>query len=307
MKLLILRKLCISAVTIALLTGCTKNDTPLGTEIFIASLTPSQSGSYELDDYQQVTDRAGYDNQPYFLPDGSGLLYTSMLATASGTFQTDSFKYTFLDDQHKNLTNSTLSEYSPLLLADGTGFSTVVVEGDQKQRLWSHTFNGEQESKRIDDVEPVGYHAWGKEGDLAMFVLGEPSTLQFRAGKTQQLSVVANNIGRSLRHVALRNAFSFTQFREDEQWWLSEFDAQSLNVTALVPMLKGADYYTWIDAQTAVTAVGTQLYTWRYTRDEAQRADSWRPWVNVEAVCATNVSRLAVNALHSKLAFVCDE
>lgn len=284
--------------------GCSHQDAPQGTDIFIADLRFEQQ-QYHLANIQQVTTRKGYDNQPYFLPDNSGLLYTAMLATDSGDYQTDSFFYSFSSKQHTNLTNSSVSEYSPLLLGDGKQFSAVVVEADNKQRLWAYPYQSTAEVIRLEDVEPVGYHAWGNAGDLAMFVLGEPSTLQFKQGKSGEISVVATNIGRSLRYIPERNHFSFTQLLDDGLWWLSEFDAATLAVTHLVSLPKQVDYYTWIDSETAVVAINQQLHLW--TISKANQPQAWTAWADVSSVCQTTVSRLAVNQSKDKLAFVCNE
>lgn len=296
-----------SILAMTALVGCSANDEPQGTDIYLADLSQAAHQQYAIDNIQLVTERKGYDNQPFFLPDGSGLLYTAMLPTEEGGYQTDSFLYDFVTAKHTNLTNSALSEYSPTLMAKGEAFSAVVVEEDNKQRLWAYPFKSEQSVTRIEDVEPVGYHAWGQQGDLTMFVLGEPSTLQFKDGETGKVSVVDKDIGRSLRYVAQRNSFSFTVLKSDGLWWLSEFDAESLAVTNLVPMPEEASYYTWLDESTAVIAVGNKLKTWHYAQTPTQTRKDWNDWVDVSSTCKTVVSRLAVNQQSSKLAFVCDE
>ncbi len=282
-------------------------DGPPGSDIYLADLEKNTLGFYVAKNFSQLTERKGYDNQPYFLPDGSGILYTAMLPMDNGEYQADSFEYSFKTKQHTNLTQSELSEYSPMLMLGGRAFSTIVVERDGKQRLWGHPFHRKGKSYKLLDVEPVGYHAWGKKGALAMFVLGEPNTLQYKENFRAELLAVAKDIGRSIRYVASRNNFSFTELKEDGQWWLSEFNVDTVKIDKLVPMPKETGYYTWIDDTTAVTAIGTMLYTWRYDNKAEQTVKNWQKWVDASSVCKTKISRLAVNSDQSKLAFVCDE
>lgn len=296
-----------SVLGMSLLSSAFAADGPPGTDIMLADLEKNKLGFYIAKHFRPVTTRKGYDNQPYFLPDGSGILYTAMLPNDKGEYQADSFKYNFDTKEHINLTNSELSEYSPTLMLGGKAFSSVVVEADGKQRLWAYPYNRKGKSYKLLDIEPVGYHAWGQKGALAMFVLGEPHTLQYKANYRAKNLIVAKDIGRSLRYVPERNHFSFTELKEDGQWWLSEFDAELVEIDKLVPTPKGADYYTWIDDKIAVTAVGNQLYTWHYKKDEKAKAEDWTLWMDASSACKTKISRLAVNSDKTKLAFVCDE
>lgn len=283
------------------------SDGPPGTDIIIGDLEKLNMGIYVAKNFSKVTTRKGYDNQPYFLPDGSGLLYTAILPMKNGQYQSDSFEYNFASGKHSNLTNTDISEYSPILMDGGRHFSSVVVEKDGKQKLWAYPYQGRSKAHRLLDLEPVGYHAWGKNGALAMFVLGEPHTLQYRKSGDSKIVTVAENIGRSIRYVAERDSFSFTQLHTDGKWWLSEVDVSTGKVSKLVPMPKDTGYYTWVDDKTAVTALKGSLYLWRYNTKSKQTSKNWFEWVDVSSHCKTQISRLAVNHDQTRLAFVCDE
>ncbi len=292
------------------------DDGPPGTDIYVADIGQTSSGSYQLGTPEQITRRHGYDNQPFFLPKGKGLLYTGILQQQDGVYQADNFAYDFATKQHTNLTNSQLSEYSPTLMPfkinNQAAFSAIVVEDDGKQFLWSLPYHSKHQAGRLIEAEPVGYHVWGSKRDLAMFVLGEPHTLQYQATIDGTAKVVAQDIGRSLRYVAKRDSFSFSQLKLEgkDTWWLSEYQPKGDKVTALVPLPEGSDYYTWLDADTAVTAVNGVLHTWHYQRSKDGKSATvadWLKWADVSAVCTTKITRLAVDDKQRKLAFVCDE
>jgi hypothetical protein len=279
---------------------------PPGTDIYMAKLKKSSAGIYQADGFTAVTKRAGYDNQPFFLPDGSGLLYTAMLPKDEHSWQSDSFEYHFATKKHTNLTNSTTSEYSPTLMPNGKYFSTIVEREDQQQ-FWAQPYKNSSKAYRLNMAEPVGYHAWGKSGDLTMFVLGNPNTLQYQQNLKTAPKVVAKDIGRSLRYTKSRNAFSFSQLKNDKKWWLSEYYPKQDKVTALVPMLEGSDYYTWLDDNIAISALGGVIYQWSYQLGKKSSVANWMPWLDVSDYCKTKVSRLAVDKNSQKIAFVCDE
>jgi len=302
-------RLKLALMTALLSTSVYAADGPPGTDIYMTQLDKNKSGIYQAGPFVQLTTHKGYDNQPNFLPNGKGLLYTSMHQKADGNWQSDSFEYDFASQKLTNLTNTQTSEYSPTLMNNGQFFSTIV-ERENQQQFWAQPYKVKRKPYRINQAEPVGYHVWGSDDDLVMFVLGKPHTLQYQVNMDSQPKVVANDIGRSLRFVKSRYSFSFSQ-QKGKTWYLSEYYPNKDKVVNLVPMLAAADYYTWLDDTTAISAVGQTIYQWRYDNSargirKASEAD-WMPWLDVSKYCKTKVTRLAVNAQHSKLALVCDE
>jgi Tol biopolymer transport system component len=66
-----------------------------------------------------VTARPGYDNQPFFLADGRAFLYTSIREDS----QADIYRYDLDRKTSVRLTATSESEYSPIPLPRGGGFS----------------------------------------------------------------------------------------------------------------------------------------------------------------------------------------
>ena len=58
-------------------------------------------------------------------------------------------------------------------------------------------------------IEPVGYHAWGADEDLVMFLLGEPHTLQYTRVAAAKPRVIAGDIGRTLIFDKHTNSYLF--------------------------------------------------------------------------------------------------
>jgi len=81
------------------------------TEVYLFDII-ADGDTYKLLTPENASNNPGYDNQPYFLPDGSGLLFSS--ADSSG--QTDVILYDIKTKSRRKLTASEGSEYSPTVM-----------------------------------------------------------------------------------------------------------------------------------------------------------------------------------------------
>ncbi len=238
-----------------------------------------------------VTDRAGYDDQPHFTADGR-LLYTSI---RSG--QADSYRYDPATGRSQRLTRTPESEYSPTPMPGGDRFSMVLVEADSAQRLWSMTLDGADPRLLLENIQPVGYHAWVDAERVAVFVLGEPPTLQVADLTTGATRVVAERIGRSMQHVPGAAAITFTQ-ELDGGWWLREYGAREDTVRTVARMLGPDEYHSWLPDRTLLTAHGTRILAY----DPAAR--DWVPIVDLADAGIGPLTRIATSPDGSRLAVV---
>jgi hypothetical protein len=269
---------------------------PPTTDIYLAPLRV-RDGRVVVGPPVNVTARPGYDNQPFFLPDGRAFLYTSIREDN----QADIYRYDVERARSERLTTTHESEYSPTPLPNGRGFSVVRVEADSTQRLWAFDEDGSHPRLVLDSIKPVGYHAWADPHTLLLFVLGTPPTLQIADTRTPdgQGEIVARDVGRSLQRVPGRNAVSFVQRDSVAGASLREFDVRTHRVTKLVQALAGADFFVWTPQGVVLTARGTKLYQW-----DPQRGGDWEPVADFAAAGLTNATRLAVSPTGDRLAIV---
>ena len=115
----------------------TPTPAPPATDIFIADLSTTPGGKLKLGQPVKITNWAGYNNQPSFLPDGQSILYTSIRDK-----QADIYRYDLRAASTTQVTNTPESEYSPTLMPDGKSISVVRVEADGTQRLWKFPLAG---------------------------------------------------------------------------------------------------------------------------------------------------------------------
>jgi Tol biopolymer transport system component len=188
-----------------------------------------------------IATEPGYENQPFYTPDGSAILFT---ANRDGK-QTDIYEFDRKTRRSRQLTATREGEYSATITPDGKGFSVIRVEADSTQRLWRFDRDGRNPRLVLTEIKPVGYHAWVDDDQLALFVLGQPSTLQHARVSTGKAVVVAQSIGRSLHRIPNSQTVSFVHRESPDNVWVKRFDPASGAVTPLVAWPRARTNATW--------------------------------------------------------------
>ena len=112
------------------------------TEIYLADFSEVK-GLVKISDPVNITNRKGYDNQPSFSPDGNKVYYVSV----HDTTQSDIYAYDIASKKISQVTETKVSEYSPVISADGKSMTVVRVDADSGQRFYSVPLN--QKSKPV--------------------------------------------------------------------------------------------------------------------------------------------------------------
>jgi hypothetical protein len=152
-------------------------------------------------------------------------------------------------------------------MPDDEGVSVIRVEPDGTQRVWAFGAGGGAPTPVLRDVKPAGYHAWIDANRLAVFVLGQPPTLQIADVTGGRPTVVAEGIGRSLLRRP-SGTISFVQ-REGEGWAVKEYDPAGKTVRPVVAALEGSaerDAAWGLDGTLFMTR-GTEVHAWRPGQD----------------------------------------
>lgn len=288
---------------------------PPDTEIYLAPLT-SENGRIVVGTPANITNNPGYDNQPYFTPDGGAILFTSVrsapgLRDTPNAAQTDIFRYDIASHVITPVTQTPESEYSPTPMLDGVKISTVTVEADGSQRLWSITPSGPKIERAVllPAVKPVGYHAWADDHTLLLFILGAsgaPATLQLADTRGGQARVIATDIGRSIQRMPGSGPARHISFVQRERrgdailLLIKEFDPATGSMKTLTPAVDGsreADV-AWTPDGTLLMVKDDVLYAWR------REASGWSAIAELGRMGLRGVTRLAVSSSGDKLALV---
>jgi dipeptidyl aminopeptidase/acylaminoacyl peptidase len=267
---------------------------PPDTDIFLASFSPR--GTPAVTRASNITNSPGYDNQPFFTPDGAAILFTSN----RGGAQTDIYRYDIATAATSRVTNTPEGEYSPTITPDGGHISAIRVEADGTQRLWRFTLDGRDPEVVLECVKPVGYHAWIDEHTLALFVLGPPATLQVADTRTGAAETVARGINRSVLRIPRTGTVSYVDKDEDGSLMVRELDPKTRSATTLVAAVAGAKEadLAWTPDGLLLMADKDLLYSWK--RDDRE----WKRVADLAALGMHGVTRIAVSPKGDRIAFV---
>jgi WD40 repeat protein len=278
---------------------------PPATEVFLADLSIA-GGRWTVGKPVNISNSPGYDNQPFFTPDASALLFTSArgsVESACGKPQTDIYRYDLKTRAVTQVTETLECEYSPTVTPRGR-ISVIRVEADGTQRLWQFTAEGKDPSLVLPEVKPVGYHAWLDETTLALFVLGRPATLQVVDTKTGKADIVARNIGQSILRMPNGGVSFVQQAGEGAEPTLSisrvTLEHGKPVTTVLTTAVPGANqaHLAWSPDGTLFMAHAGSLHVWR------TGASTWEPVADLSALGLRGVTRLAISSDGDRIAIV---
>jgi hypothetical protein len=258
-------------------------------EIFLASLradaTPAPPG-----EVTNISSSPGYDNQPSFLPDATGLLFASDRAGQ----QTDIFRYDFASRAITQITKTPEREYSPTVTPDRQTFSVVRVEADAAQRLWRFDLDGSNPRLVLERIKPVGYHAWIDATHLALFVLGgagQPATLQLADTASGDAVVIESGIGGRAPLVRPgRNTVTFVSKPAGSHWVVKELDPRTKQVTTITETVdqNRSEDCAWTPGGALLMSSGSKIFAW------TSAGGAWTELADFSSAGLTRLTRLAV-------------
>ena len=265
-------------------------------DVFLAPLM-RRGDSLVVGPAENVTRRAGYDNQPSFTPDARAVLYTAIGADG----QSDIWRYDIKSRRAVRVTATPESEYSATVMPGGRRFSVIRVERDSTQRLWSFALDGSDPRLVLTALQPVGYHVWLGPDRLATYVLGTPSTLHVIDRDGSNDVVRARDIGRALQRIPGQRWYSFARRDDAKELWIVAQPFEGGPIAPLVPAPTDNEYHTWTPAGVLLSATEGAIVRWNsHTGDDAE-------WITVATIPGVkNISRLAVSPDGRWLAFVAE-
>lgn len=265
---------------------------PPGTDIWLVDLVRGSDG-LEARNARNLTDRAGYDNQPAFISNNT-LLITSMTADE----QTDAWRLELDEQTAVAVLETPESEYSPTPVPGG-GVSVVRVARDGTQQLWWLPPGGDQYQLLFPMLEGVGYHAWVDAARVALFMVRNPSELHVANRETGQVLVLARDIGRSLHAVPGQpGTLAFIEDGADGQRWIKQYDFSSRRISPLAPVAGSSQDFEFLPDGRILMADGRELFVWQ--------EDAWQLVTRLDELPGT-ITRLAVSPGANRLAMVVDE
>jgi hypothetical protein len=267
-----------------------------GTEIYLFDLK-IKDDNISISNGRNITNRKGYDNQPFFHPDKPLVYFVS--ADSSG--RTDIYQYNSKNKKTRRVVETHDKEYSPTVTPDGKFISCILQTDSGAQHLIKYPINGGKPSALIEN-QIVGYHAWMNNSNVALFVLPRPFTLHLINLDTGKDSVLAENIGRSLHRIPGSQEISFIQKASDAEWEIRKID-RNFNIRTITTALPSAEKdMAWTADGKILMSDETKIFCFDTTKNGA-----WREAEIKSALPLNKITRLAVNPKNNTIALVVSE
>lgn len=264
------------------------------TEIFLFDLEINSS-KIELKNGKNISKNEGYDNQPSFLDDR----YIAFASTRNG--QTDIAKY---DTRYSgriwvNFTEG--GEYSPLKIPNKNEASAVRLDKDGKQRLYSYSLSNGQSTELINNLV-VAYYTWYDDNTIVSAVIeGNELNLCISNLSDGTNTKYAHKVGRSFHKIPNSDLISFVSKGKENQWQIKSFNPKTGTIKVIANTLDNVEDICWLDGNTILSGKDNVLYKLRLRRD-----NDWKQIADLSTNGITKITRLATNALATKLLIVGD-
>ena len=247
------------------------------TDIFLVAAL-GDDGEFSLGDPVNITRRPGYDNQPNFLPDGTGFLYTVIEDR-----QADTYRYLIRDGRSERVTASESSEFSPTPMPDGRSFSTVRGESPRDSagfsRLWQFPMSGRSPRLILRDVTGLNYHTWVDEQTVALALgaddSGEPSRLELVDVTVGHRRLVASKVGRCLQMDPVSGQLAFLDKSDAEDWRIRYLDLDTGEITRSVSARPDSQDFAIGQDGSVIMGEGRRLYRLRDTDSDWDMVADW--------------------------------
>ena len=248
-------------------------------------------------DPEMINQGVGYHNQPRFSDDGSIIFYTCEVSGEDSIAQTDIAAFDIGKGTTTKVTSTRESEYSPTPVPGRNALSVIQVEANQKQRLWAIDIDSGEMELLFPDVEPVGYHDWFSDNDVAMFILGDSFDLYTASLGTEGSRLIASNIGRSIRRHPQSNEILFVD-KNHTPWQIAAFDAATGGLRTVMPLFPENEDFTVDSNGDYWTGNGSKLY--RHSPGDR----GWKLIADFRDFGVNNISRLATHLDSGQISFV---
>lgn len=264
------------------------------TEIFLFDYDAAE-GEESLSGGANVTNREGYDNQPYFTPNSATFLYSR----DDGT-QTDIWEYDIASGTHRQLTSFPESEFSPTPSPDGTTISMVFERSDS---IWQFDRSAPDQPAWVLEAagvpEPVGYFARDWETGDVLYWSRYGFNVALTSANGSAYHFITGNAVPSTPHLIPGTArFSFVHRQTNEEVWIKEFDPETRSIRPLTPIVGINANYTWAPDGSILQIEGTKVHRWR------EGGTGWEEIADLADFGIGSANRIAVSPDGKRIAVV---
>ena len=243
-----------------------------------------QKQGFTLDKPRNITNHAGDDDQPCFLPDSSGLLFSS---NRDGR-QRDIYRYDIATKAVTRLTNSPEDEHSPMMTPDGRTYTAVRGAGHQ---LWRLSLDGSDAGSVVIHAGAIRDYVWVSPARIAHWVpdgrsAGTLALVDLESGASE---VVASNVGPSLHRRPGTGALTFVSSRRGGNAYIKELDSATRKVATYAPTVDGGDALAWTPSDRLLMASSAKLFV------RENETDRWIENADLRKAGVTAITKVTVS------------
>ncbi|MBC6994326.1 hypothetical protein QWY85_14245 [Neolewinella lacunae] len=248
--------------------------------------------------YLTAFNQQGYNNQPSW-QDRNVLLMSVQLPEME---QPDLFSFDLTTKSRTRMTRTRSGEYSPKPIGDGRKFSAIRQEyagRDTVLRLWEFpTTLGDNGRPVFKYVNGIGYYEWLNSAQVALFLVGNPSTLAIGSVDSDNLRTLAQNVGRCFKRLPNGNLAYVS--KATPSWTLVEQNLYRLNEPPriITSCIQGSEDFAVLRDGSYLMAGGSKIY-----RFDPIRNPRWKEVVDLRFYGIRNITRIEANGF-GKVAIV---
>lgn len=221
------------------------------TEIYLSRIIVTGK-NYSCSPAENITNRPGYDNQPFFTS-SSTILYIQ-----ADTIQSDVFEYSLSSKSRRRISNTLESEYSP---TEFEGEIYVVrVDADSAQRLYRIHDRNFEKAVVIENSDSIGYYCNLSSGLIAAFILGEANTLQLINSTTHSRTLIASDIGRCMKLSTDKKRMFFVLKSNPAEWFIYSLNISDFSLELVTPVLPGSEDFALLPDGSILMGSKGKLY-----------------------------------------------
>lgn len=262
-------------------------------EIFLFSIEKN-ADKFTFSGGKNITNNAGYDNQPSFSLDNRSILFTS---NRNGK-DTNIYEYFLADGKTEQITTSEDNEYTAKDL-DGKTLNFIREGGGQVMTIFKYDRQTKQESPALKIKEPVAYYAFNAKGDALVWVRYAFFIHWVNTEKNINRFVTDYAQPSTPQLIPITDNFSFMKRLPNDELWIYEFNPSNQAIRPIAQPKDAKLTYCWLPDGTLLTGSGTKLFRF----DE-------KTWVEIADLASAgikDIGRLAVNFDGKYLALVSNQ
>jgi len=264
-------------------------------QILLGSISQDDRGLH-VRKLTPITHRPGYNNQPAFSDDGSGIYYS----WRPDDSEADIWYHEIKTGKEWPVTCTPQDEYSPALMPEGDGISVVTLEDEGKRRLWKIPLHGGEPFPLFPSLTSVAYYAWANADTVVFNLTDSGKTMTLSIGKVSSGSIeqIGTAVSQGLARVPNSTAISYLEKSEGQASRLMKIDPASHRITTFLTLPENVESYAWLPDGRIIAPIRSLLMV------RSQHEGTWKQIADLSTQLPSGISRLVVNQKGTRILLV---